>query len=81
MAERRLKVARLLQQKKTQLEIAKILKVDRKTICNDIAAIKQGWDEEAKITRAKMKAEEKALIDDVQRLAYDAWERSRKPFT
>lgn len=79
LAQRRAKVAELYLRQHTQQEIAKILGVDQSSISLDLKAIQEQWRSAAIIDLNEAKAKELERIDQVERAAWDSYDRSLKP--
>jgi hypothetical protein len=78
IAERRKKVTSLYLQGKFQDEIAKVVKVDRATVSRDLRSVQAEWLKSGVMDLNAAKARELAKLDEVERQAWDAWEKSRK---
>lgn len=60
----------------TQFEIAQELKVSQPTVCNDIAAIREKMLANSLTNMTERLAKELAKLDNLERIALAAWERS-----
>lgn len=76
--ERRRRVAAAYQQGKFQHEIAEAEGVARSQIYRDLAWVRAQWLESATADFGARQAEELAKLDNLEREAWEAWERSRK---
>lgn len=76
MKERRMHVARLYLQQKTQAEIAKILGVTQYTISLDLKALQESWVKSALLDMNAFKQRELERIDTLERESWKAWIRS-----
>jgi DNA-binding transcriptional regulator LsrR (DeoR family) len=79
VAERRVKVAELYLHQKTQSEIAQIVGVNQGTVSTDLKAIQKQWRESAIVDLNEAKRRELERIDQVERAAWDSYERSLNP--
>ena len=76
---RRHQVADLYLQSWTQAQIADHLGVSQTTICDDLKQVRKQWRESA-VRRLRPGAEEELLkLERIEREAWAAWERSKKP--
>ena len=71
-------IAQMYFQRKDQYEIAEITGLSQSTISNDIKALIKEWQKSALIDIDKMKAEELARINNLEREYIEAWEKSKK---
>jgi hypothetical protein len=78
IAERRKTVASLYLRGKFQSEISNEVKVDRCTISRDLKVIEEEWLKSGVMDLNAAKARELAKLDEIERQAWDAWEKSRK---
>lgn len=78
LVQRRERVARLYLEGKTQTEIAGELKVSQPTVSEDLAWVRGEWKKSAEFAFGDRVAEELARLDEVEREAWQAWERSKK---
>ena len=76
--QRRLRVAELAAQGRTQLEIALELGVSQPTICADLNEIHAQWRQAAAAETADRIAREIAMIEQVRRAAWQGWARSQQ---
>jgi predicted transcriptional regulator len=76
--QRRLRVAELAAQGRTQLEIALELGVSQPTICADLNEIHAQWRQAAEAETADRIAREIAMIEQIRRAAWQGWERSQQ---
>jgi predicted transcriptional regulator len=76
--QRRLRVAELAAQGRTQLEIALELGVSQPTICADLDEIHAQWRQAAGAETADRIAREIAMIEEVRRVAWQAWAKSQQ---
>ena len=76
--QRRLRVAELAGQGRTQREIANELGVSQPTICADLNEIHAEWRQAAEAEAADRIAREIAMIEQVRRAAWQGWERSQQ---
>jgi len=75
---RRIKVAKYFAQGLTQLEIGEKVKVDRSVVSRDLKALEKEWIEAAVDEIAQYKAKEIIKINNMEREAYEAWEKSKR---
>lgn len=75
---RRQSVAQLYLQGYTQGEIAAKEGVTQATICNDLKHIRKEWLASSLRAFDELKGEELARIDELERVAWDAWRRSQE---
>jgi len=73
-------VARLYLQKQTQAEIGRQLGLSQQQIGYDLKTLQKRWQESSVISIDTRKAEELARIDRLERVYWDAWERSLEAF-
>jgi hypothetical protein len=78
IAERRKTVASLYLRGKFQSEISKEVNVDRCTVSRDLQVIEEEWLKSGVMDLNAAKARELAKLDEIERQAWDAWEKSRK---
>ena len=78
-AERRATVASLYLMGKRQDEIAAQLGVAQGTVSKDLAAIQAEWQAAAIADLSVRKTQELARLDELEREAWRAWERSQQP--
>jgi predicted transcriptional regulator len=78
LLQRRLRVAQLAAQGRTQLEIALELGVSQPTICADLNEIHAQWRQATEAESAQRIAREIAMIEEVRRAAWQAWARSQQ---
>ena len=76
--QRRLRVAELATQGRTQMEIADELGVSQPTICADLKEIEAQWRQATEAQTAKRIAREIAMIEQVRRAAWQGWARSQQ---
>ena len=76
--QRRLRVAELAAQGRTQLEIANELGVSQPTICADLNEIHAEWRQAAEAETADRVAREIAMIEEIRRAAWQGWARSQQ---
>jgi predicted transcriptional regulator len=76
--QRRLRVAELAAQGRTQLEIALELGVSQPTICADLNEIHAQWRQAAEAETADRIAREIAMIEEIRRAAWQGWARSQQ---
>jgi predicted transcriptional regulator len=76
--QRRLRVAELAAQGRTQLEIALELGVSQPTICADLNEIHAQWQKAAEVQTAERIAREIAMIEEIRRAAWQGWARSQQ---
>lgn len=76
IAERRMQVAEMYLKGQSQIAIAKHFGVTPPLICIDLKAIRAEWLESTLVDFNEKKAQELAKIDHLERVAYEAWERS-----
>src|SRR5579863_5455200 len=76
--QRRLRVAQLAAQGRTQLEIADELAVSQSTICADLNEIHSQWRKAAEAETAERIAREIAMIEEVRRAVWQGWARSQQ---
>lgn len=76
---RRHKAGRLYVQGKAQWEIGEALGVDQATISRDLKALQKEWLAYSAQGKAEHVAQELAKLDELERTAREAWERSCKP--
>ena len=74
--DRRTKVTRLYLERKTQAEIAELLSISRYKVETDLKAIHKEWLTERVGNFEKAKAEELARLDQIERKAWIAFEKS-----
>jgi predicted transcriptional regulator len=74
--ERRLRVASLYIRGKSQVEIAADVGVSQSTVCNDLNEVRRLWKASAMVDFDAKKEEQLAKIDEVEKKAWEAWERS-----
>jgi hypothetical protein len=77
--ERRHQVAQLYLQGWTQQAIARQLEVVQSTICTDLQQIRREWRASSIRDFDEARAVELQKIDQLEREAWAAWERSQKP--
>lgn len=77
---RRLKVARLVCQKKTQVEIARICEVNQSTICRDLEEVKKRWEAKSEEAYETKIARELADLEEMERQAVRNFMRKRQGF-
>jgi predicted transcriptional regulator len=78
MLERREKVAALYLSGKPQWKIGQMLGVTQMTVSNDLAALRKQWMETAQMEFSQRLAEELARIDEVEVMAREAYELSKR---
>src|SRR5262245_38479758 len=76
IAERRHKVNALYCQGKSQYFIAKVIGVTQACVSKDLSALRDKWAEENSEAVGKRIAVELAKIDNVERTAWEAWDKS-----
>ena len=76
--QRRLRVAQLAAQGRTQLEIADELGVSQATICADLNEIHSQWQKATEAQTAERIAREIAMIEEIRRAAWEGWARSQR---
>lgn len=76
MVNRRQKVAEMYLQGKTQSEIGDVVGVTQHTVSEDLAWLRDQWTAQALIDFDEKKAIELAKIDNLERMAHEAWARS-----
>lgn len=76
MAERRRRVAALYLRGETQAEIASAVGVDQGTVSRDLEALHADWKGSGLIDFGERKGQELARLDVLERVAWQAWERS-----
>jgi len=76
LARDRRRVSDLYLQGWIQADIAKELEVSQTTVSRDIKALQADWLKSSLIDFTAAKAGELAKIDNLERIYYDAWERS-----
>jgi predicted transcriptional regulator len=76
--QRRLRVAQLAAQGRTQQEIALELGVSQPTICADLNEIHAQWRQATAAESADRIAREIAMIEEVRRAAWQGWARSQQ---
>jgi predicted transcriptional regulator len=76
--QRRLRVAQLAAQGRTQLEIADELGVSQPTICADLNEIHAQWRKATEAETAERIAREIAVIEEIRRAAWEGWARSQQ---
>lgn len=79
ITERRQRVATLYVSGRTQTEIARLCSVEQGTISKDLAAIRLQWKAEAIVDFEERLLVELAKIDQLEMIAFEAWERSCAP--
>src|SRR5437763_1593460 len=79
IAERRQKVAKLYLQGRSQMEIAQELRITQATISKDIDRIRIAWRESAIRDFDAQRDLEIARLNQIEREAWLAWERSQQP--
>jgi hypothetical protein len=62
----------------TQWQIAAAVGIDQGNVCRDLAWIHALWLEESKLAHGERIARELAKIDETERQAWQAWERSQQ---
>lgn len=76
IARDRVIIARMYLQQSTQMEIAQKLELDQATISRDLQDIQEEWRKSTLIDMNEAKQRELARIDQLEREAWDAWQRS-----
>ena len=79
IARRREQVAELYVRGSTQCEIAAALGVSQPTVCFDLKAIQKHWKESAIFDFNTAVGRELLKLEQLEREAWKAWERSQKP--
>jgi hypothetical protein len=69
-------VASLYIRGKSQVEIAADVGVSQSTVCNDLNEVRRLWKASAMVDFDAKKEEQLAKIDEVEKKAWEAWERS-----
>jgi len=77
--ERRVKVAGMYVKGYSQHEIALALGVSQPTVSLELKALRDEWVSDRKASFDEKMAEELAKIDHIEKVAWEAWERSCKP--
>jgi len=77
IAQRRVNVAKYFSQGMNQFEIADLVGVERSTVSLDLKALEKQWIEAAVDEIAAYKAQEIIKINNMEREAYEAWEKSK----
>src|SRR6185312_3650090 len=77
--ERRLKVSELILKSHSQAEIARQLGVTQATVSNDIKKIREMWKDSTIRNFELCASMVLQRLDLIQREAWEAWERSKKP--
>jgi hypothetical protein len=62
----------------TQYEIAAAIGLDQSGVCRDLHWVYDQWLEDSKLARGERIARELAKIDEVERQAWAAWQRSQQ---
>ncbi len=75
----RIEVARLYLQGKYQHEIAQILEVSQQQVSYDLKAIHSHWRDIPLAQLTELKAQELARINELERVYWEAWQRSLTP--
>lgn len=76
VAERRVHVAKLYLEGKTQQEIADTFGINQSSVCRDLEAIRKMWRESAVADIGERQEIELAKIDHVEEQAWKAWNQS-----
>src|SRR5215510_13841168 len=76
---RRQQIAELFIQGRTQCEIAEALNVSQPTVSLDLKAIQKSWRESAIFDFNGAVGKELLKLEQIERQAWRAWERSQKP--
>lgn len=74
--ERMQKVAQLYCQGKSQLEIAREVKVSQDTVSRDLVRIRDLWIAHSLVDFGEARAKELAKVDHLEKVAWEAWSRS-----
>lgn len=77
MELRRVAVAKYFSYGWNQFQIADKVGTDRSTVSRDLKMLEQRWKKEAVDEIAALKARELIKINNLEREAYDAWEKSK----
>jgi len=75
--ERRQRVARLYLIGRTQWQIAEEAGCSQSLVSRDLRAIREAWRKSATIDFDEARAKELAKLEEVEREAWDAWQRSK----
>jgi hypothetical protein len=78
LAVRRAEVARLYFQGELQVNIAQMVGVDKAQITRDLQALRNQWAESAKFDFAEALGRELARLDQIERQAWKAFEKSQQ---
>jgi hypothetical protein len=79
-AERRMRVAQLACEGKSQRDIARELRVDQGTVSRDLRRVRREWREQASDNYEAQLGEELAHLAHIQREAWAGWRRSVEDF-
>lgn len=79
--ERRVDMTRMYVQGFTQAEIAHKLKLDPSHVSTELSKIREDWLQVIVQNYDEIKSRELAKIDNLERTAWEAWEKSCKPAT
>jgi hypothetical protein len=74
--ERQNTVASMYLQRKSQMEIARVVGIDRGTVARDLIAIRRRWQDSALQAISQRQEEELARIDRLETVAWQQFERS-----
>lgn len=74
--QRQQRVAELYCQQKTQYEIAEIVGVTQACVCGDLGELRQRWLANSQMNMTERLSKEIATLDNLERIAMDAWLRS-----
>jgi hypothetical protein len=77
--DRRRRVAQLYLSRVAITRIAVECNVSRATVHRDLCWLREQWKKDALADLSQRKAEELERIDNLERIAYEAWERSLQP--
>jgi hypothetical protein len=77
--QRRQRVADLYVQGWTQMQICEAVGISQPTVCDDLKRIRQEWRDSAIRNFDEARDRELQKLDRLEREAWDAWERSKKP--
>jgi Homeodomain-like domain len=76
LTKRRMEIARMYLQGRSQVEIAEKLNVTPPVVYKDLAIIRDEWVDRAMMDFDHRKAEELARLDRLEAVSWQAWERS-----
>lgn len=74
--ERRVEVTNLYRRGLTMREIAETLGISVSTVCADVKAARSRWKEQYAADYDALKSEQLAKLDEVERAAWEGWDRS-----